>query len=356
MNIRFDYQLGERSSPLQEKALKEAFRALYAFAGAKLEDHFIFTSSGAEAINHAVFTAYIDITRKTGRNHFLCGTLDEAPTILAMSRLQEAGCVFQMIPVDANGRVNKKNLTELITPRTAMLSLSAANGLTGVIQPLQEVVDLCRERDILFHLEASHILAKSAFTFEECGADVLTFDGFPSGTGGLFYRDSNPISPFILGGHEQGGMRAGPFQPSQLIELARWAKQEQEESDHYGIEVARLRALFEELLCEKVASARPLFKETERLPHISCMAFPGAHNEALAYLLAIQGIHACIGGNRFQHLNHLLKACGLSDAEAHSGISFAFSAETSEEEIVEGAEKIAETVLVLQKRAEKVFT
>ena len=191
----FNHQLGGRLLPLQERALREAFLMLYAFAGAKKEDHFIFTSSGAEAVNHAVFAAYLDITRKTGKNHFLCSILDEAPTIMSMNRLNELGCVFQMIPSINEGRVTVKDVAEMITPRTALLSISWANGLTGVIQPLTEISALCKDRGILFHVDATHTLGKGDFSFQESGADLLTFNGPSGGMGGLFIRSGIEISP-----------------------------------------------------------------------------------------------------------------------------------------------------------------
>lgn len=355
MPIHFNHQLGQRPSPLQERAIKEAFLALYAFAGAKKEDHFIFTSSGAEGVNHAIFSAYLDITRKTGKNHFLCSSLDEAPAIMAMSRLQEAGCVFQMVPASKEGKITKQAVAEMLTPRTAMLSMSWASGLTGVLQPVLEIAELCRERGIIFHVEATHVLGKGDFSFADSGADILTFSGGPQGTGGLFFRDNSEISPFILGGDDQGGMRGGPFSFSGLIELAKWAKEERGYSDHYGMETARLKALFEELILERSPSAKLLFHQVERMPHITSFLFPGAASDALAFLLNKQGVHATFGGNAFQHFVHVLKACAVAEPDCHCGLSFGFSPHLSEEEVVMGAEKVSQAVLQLQKCAEGVF-
>ncbi len=349
MHIHFNHHLGQRFSPLQERAIKEAFLTLYAFVGAKKNDHCIFTSSGAEGVNHAVFAAYLDITRKTGKNHFLCSALDEAPAIMAMSRLQDAGCVFQMVPADQDGRVLKRAVAEMLTPRTAMLSMSFASGLTGVLQPVSEIAELCHERGVLFHVEATHVLGKGDFSFEESGADIFTFSGMPQGTGGLFFRENIEISPLILGGGEQGGMRGGSFSFSGLVELAKWAKEESAHSDHYGMEIARLKTLFEELMILNVPSAKILFNHVQRVPHITSFLFPGVASDSLCYLLSQKGVHATFGGNGFQHFSHVLKACGVPDLDSHCALSFGFSHHTSEEEITTGVEKIAEAVHELQK-------
>jgi cysteine desulfurase len=352
MSLYFDSQYGARLSPLQERAVREAYLTLYTFAGAKKEDHFIFTSSGAEGVNHAVFAAYLDITRKTGKNHFLCSSLDEAPAIMALSRLQQLGCVFQMIPASSDGLITKKAFAEMITPRTAMLSISWANALSGVIQPLSEVADLCKERGILLHVDATHVLGKGDFTFDASQADLLTFYPPYGGVGGMFIGASIEISPLILGGKEQGQMRGGPFHVPALLEFAKWAKEERSHVDHYCIEIARLRALFEELLCSKIARAKPLFQHQERVPHITSLLFPGVASDALHFALVQKGVYTTFGGNHLQHIVHILKACKITPPDCHSALSFAFSHHTTEEEIKKGAAIVVETVGQLQKYSE----
>jgi cysteine desulfurase len=350
--LHFNHQLGTSPSLLQKRAMREAYLAFYAFAGAKKEDHFIFTSSGAEAVNHAVFAAYLDITRRTGKNHFLCSSLDEAPTIMAMGRLQELGCLFQMVPACGEGRITSKAVAEMITPRTAMLSVSWANGLTGVIQPLGEIAELCQQRGILFHVEATHVLGKGDFAFDECGADLLTFNGPYGGMGGMFIRAGLELAPLILGGGEQGQMRAGSFSVPALLECAKWAKEERSFSDHYCMEISRLRAIFEELVSVKKARAKILFQGQERIPHITSFLFPGVASDALFYALGQKGVHATFGGNHLQHFVHILKACGVKGSDSHCGLSFAFSPSITEAEIEKGAAIVVETAQQLQKYSE----
>lgn len=347
--LSFNHQITPSPSPLQQRAIKEAYQILYALAGADSKDHFIFTSSGAEAVNHAIFAAYIDITRKTGKNHFLCGSLDEAPAIMAMSRLKELGCVFQMVSASPEGYIQTKDFVETLTPRTAMLSLSLANALTGVLQPIEKIANLCRERGIFFHIDATHVLGKKEFSFSECGADVLTFDGPLEGTGGMFIRSGLEISPLILGGKEQEGLRAGALNVSLLLECAQWAKEEMSHCDHYCIEIARLRSIFEEKVCRESPQVKVLFSQQERVPQITSLIFPGISSDALFHGLKAKGLVATYGGNQLQQFVHILKACGLQAPECFSALSFAFSFSTAEEEITLAAEIIADVVKRLRK-------
>ncbi len=318
--------------------IEEAYEALYQLVEAKHADHFILTSSGAEAVNHAVFAAYLDHTRKTGKNHFISASTDEAPAIMAMGRLSELGCVHELAPVSKEGIVTAQAIAETLTPRTAMVSLSWANGLTGVVQPVAEIAQVCRERGVLFHVEATHVLGKGYYTLESSGADLLSFDGLP-GTGGLFIREGVEISPLIVGGDEQAHMRAGSLNIPGLLAFAQQAKERLRFRDHLCMEVARLRNRFEEKVGKGFCS------DQERVPHLSAQIFTGAASDTLLYLLKRRGIqNASFGGGCFQLMRHLLEACGIEGVEKHCGMSFSFSHETTEEEIDRGAERTLEVV------------
>jgi len=295
-----------------------------------------------------VFAAYLDITRKTGKNHFVSAAIDEAPTIMAMSRLAEVGCLYEMAPVNKEGIVTAQAVAQTFTPRTAMVSISWANALTGVIQPVAEIAEMCRERGILFHVEATHVLGRGYYTLESSGADLLTFDG-GQGTGGLFIREGVELSPFILGGDEQAHMRAGSLNLSGLIELGRSAKEAVSFRDYFCMEVVRLRDRFEQIV------GRGLFADQDRLPHISAHIFSGVTSDALLYLLNRRGVEASSGGNQLQHMMHILKACGIEEPDIHSGLSFTFSRETTEEEVEKTAERTLEIVQQLRSYSDQLM-
>jgi cysteine desulfurase len=167
--------------------------------------------------------------------------------------------------------------------------------------------------------------------------------------GGLFIRSDLEISPFILGGQEQGHMRGGSLSIPLLLEFGKWAKHERAYTDHYCTEIARLRTLFEEKLMEAFPDVQILFGNQERLPHISSCIFSGVASETLAFALAQKEIQASFGGNRLQHFVHILKACGVPSPNCHCGLSFTFSSETTEEEITLGASLIGQTAVHMQK-------
>jgi len=351
------HDFGQRLYP----AIKESYQAIYELLGAKENDTFVFTSSGAEAVNHAIMSAYHDITRHKGKNQFVTSSIDEAPTIMAIGRLEEMDCLGKMVGVNNQGHITADAVGDAITPRTAMVSLSWANGLTGVIQPVSEIATLCQERGILFHLDATHVLGKLYYELEDVRADIITFNGnhlhAPQGTGGIYIKSGVTCGSFILGGMEQGSLHTANINVPGLVGLGTAAKQALECRDLLCTEVARLRDKLETGILEGFQGATPFFREQERLPNCTTIGFPGIVNEALLFLLNRKGVYASMGGGSFQQLGLILIASGTEEMLAHSAISFTLSRETTEEEvdqaipiIVESAKHLAKTSAQLRKK------
>lgn len=334
-------------------AVEEALKGIYALIGAKVTDEVIFTSSGAEGINHVILSTYFDVTVHTGKNQFITSSIDEAPAIMAIGRLEQLSCIGKMAPADKNGRITAQAIAEEMTPRTALVSVAWANSLTGVINPIEEIAAICKERGVHLHVDASHVLGKVFLNWGEIPFQFLTFNGqsihAPSGTAGLFIRADTKCSPFILGGIEQGGHRAGTYSVAGLVALGQAAREAIDAYDFICTEVARLRRKFEEGIAARVPDTVIFFQTQERLPNCTAIAFPGVANEALLYLLNRKGVYASIGGGAYQQIGLVLTASGIDPILAHTALSFSLSRETTEDELERAIEIIADCVQHLRK-------
>ncbi len=341
-------------------SLSEFYQTLYAFIGAKEGDQVILTSSGAEAVNHVISSVYRDVTLSTGKNQFLTSKTDEASAMMAISHLEPFACVGKMIEIDSRGRVTAQALADVLSPRTALVSLSWANGLTGVIQPVSEIADLCRQRGVRLHLDATHVLGKLFYELEEINPDYLTFNGDqlhgPKGTGALYIKQGIHCSPFIFGSADQGGMRAGSLNMPGLAGLAAAAKEAVDNRDLLCTETARLRHQFEQGILKDIPQAQVAFKGQERLPHCTTILFPGIANEALLFALNRRGVCASIGGGNFQQLGLLLAFSGIEETLAHSAISFSLSRYTTEDEIDRATAIIVESAHMLTRLSHQIFS
>jgi cysteine desulfurase len=334
-------------------AIEESLRGIYALLGARESDDFIFTSSGAEGVNQVILSTYFDVTLHQGKNQFVSSNIDEAPAIMSIGRLEQLNCVGKTALVNKDGRITAQAVSEAINPRTALVSISWANGLTGVVNPVDEIAALCKDRGILLHLDASHVLGKMFIETEELPAHFITFNGdnlhAPKGTGGLFLRSDTKCSPLILGGNEQAGHRAGSFNVPGLVALGAAAHEAIDSRDLMCTETARLRDKLEKGLVDVIPDAIVFFQNQERLPNCTAIAFPGIVNEALLYLLNRRGVYASIGGGASQQIGLVLAASGIKEPVCHSAVSFALSRETSEDEIDRTIEIAADSVKRLRK-------
>jgi cysteine desulfurase len=331
--------LGQQSSfPLQK-----SMEAIYEALGASPQDRCILHGSAAEAVNHVFFSHYFHQARESGKTLFLTSNIEDAPSCLSLKRLEQLGCTAKLLPVNANGQLTKEVLAAAITPRTALFSISWANGLTGVVHPILDLAEVCQEKGVLFHVDASYVFAKHFFRFQDLHAHFLTLNsGVIHGPkcGLTLIKSDTAASPFVVGKSNEDVATVVGL--SQTLQLA------QSYLEHHWTETVRLRDKLEQGICQTCPEARVLFKESERLPNCTAILFPGIVNEALLYLINAKGVYATMGGGESQILSHLLVQCGIEETLAHSALSFSLSYETTEEEIDYAIEIIAHAVKQLR--------
>ncbi len=336
----------EGSSETPFDALSRRKAPIYELAGFTESDTFSFTASGAESINEVHWTAFIERARKEGKCHFVTTPNEDASLLQSLKRLEDLGCFVHIAPVDSYGRVDVAKLRALLGPKIAMLSMSAANRLTGVVQPLSEIGALAQEMGVWLHLEASHTLAK----MPHVNADYLTFDGSAlhagPGSGGAFARSGKPLLSFLLGAE---------INVPAFMALSAACAHATLYVDTMGLEIARLRALLEEGIRERVPGAVPLFTDCLRLPDASTLLFPHIHQESLLYALRRKGLGVSIGGGSAPHLHRQLQTCGFDELAALSALSFSLNRFTSQADVERAIALIAETCKQLRPLAEDLF-
>ena len=314
--------------------------------GAAERDTFILTSCGAEAISHLYHALAIDHASKTGKTHFVTTPIEDAYFLKGIDRLKPLGIQKKFALLNEHSILTPENLEKALSPEVALVSLSWANGLTGLVHPIAELSELCREKGVLFHVDVSDVLGKFYFRFEDLPIDFLTFDGdrfhAPKGTGGLLVSHPHQIEALIPGGMHQDGLRGGTLNLPGLVGLKVAFEELETSFDSMCTEIAHLRNQFEERLEKEIPSATPLFCETERLPNVSLIVFPGISSELLAFHLFQKDLFVSFGGGRHQMLKPLLQAVGLPPGLAQSSLSFSLGRGTTREEIQRASGIIAD--------------
>jgi len=201
---------------------------------------------------------------------------------------------------------------------------------------------------------------------QDIGAHFVTFSGnamhAPTGTGGLFCchrlqsekANDTLLYPLISGEEEQARLRGGALNVPLLIALGQAALEAQENINLYCTEVARLRDRLESQIQAAYPEAIIFFHDQERLPHISCIAFPGIRNEALLYALNRKGIFASMGGGAFQQVELVLKASGVDPVTAQCAVTFSLSKDLAASEIDRASQIIADVAKKLRRISQKL--
>jgi cysteine desulfurase len=256
------------------------------------------------------------------------------------------------LPVDSEGRVDPDAVARAITPRTLLVSIQAANGEIGTVQPLAEIGRICRERGVLLHTDAAQAVGKLPLDVQALGVDLLSFCAHklygPKGVGALYVREARPrirLEPLLHGGGHERGRRSGTIPVPLVVGFARAVELCLAD---LGAEAARLAALRDRLwegLRRGIADVRRNGPAGGRLPGNLNVALPGCDAGALIVALprvALSMGSACASASG--EPSHVLRALGLADTLARSALRFGLGRSNTEEQIDWVAARLCEEV------------
>ncbi|NNB96138.1 cysteine desulfurase [Corallococcus exiguus] len=297
-----------------------------------------FTASGSEADALALMGAYAARPLKD-RRRVVSTTVEHPSAMGALAQLEKDGAQVVRLSPDSNGRVPLEAVLEALTPDTALCSLMWANNETGVLQPVAETARACRQRGILFHTDAVQAAGKVPLTLREVDADLLSLSahkfGGPQGVGVLVVRkgvDVRALTP----GHQEGGRRGGTQNVPYAEALALALELAAAEQTNTAARVEALRDTFEQQVLQRLPGVSVNGAGAPRVPNTSNLRFDGVEGEALLMALDLEDIRvssgaACASGTLSP--SHVLRAMGLSPAEARGSLRFSLGPGTTSAEV-----------------------
>jgi cysteine desulfurase len=341
-----------RPGQAARRALEEhragCVRLLGGIASGMRATRLVFTSGGTEA-NNLVLAGIA--ARQPTRQVLVSG--GEHPSVLgAAEHLRKTGIHVELIPLDGGGRVQLEVLARLLERPTSLVSVMLANNETGVIQPVEEVVEICRRHDVPVHTDAVQAVGKIPVDFSALGVDALTFTPHkfygPRGIGGLLLKAELVLDPLHFGGFQQAGLRPG----TEDVALAAGCRRALELSvDELPVRAVHLRDCSEKFLAylrEHVAGGFVLNGlEASRLPNTLNLAFPGVDRQALLLAadfagLAISTGSACASGS--SEPSPVLLAMGLPKELIDSSVRISFGMPTTLGEAEVAANRLSRLV------------
>jgi cysteine desulfurase len=336
-----------------EEAVAMARESLAAAIGAQPSE-LVFTSGTTESDNLAL----CGLARAhRGKRNQLITTAIEHPAVLDTCRaLAGEGCETTILPVNGQGEVDPQAVAEAITERTLLVSVMAANGEIGTLQPLDEIGAICREREVLFHTDAAQAVGKIPVDVQALGVDLLSMCAHklygPKGIGALYLRQRRPrirLQPLLHGGGHEGGLRSGTLPVPLIVGFARAVELCVSDLE---AERERLLALREELwrrLSTSLDGVEVNGHLSRRLPGNLNLSFSGVDADQLLVGLpdvALSTGSACASASG--RPSYVLEALGLPDQRARASVRFGIGRSNTAEEIAYVAKRLIEVVGALR--------
>jgi cysteine desulfurase len=282
----------------------------------------------------------------------------EHPSILAAAEhLRRRGQDVKLIPVDRAGQVKLDALEHLLAQPTSLVSVMLANNETGVIQPLDKIVELSRVHGALVHTDAVQAVGKIPVDFSKLQVDALTFTPHkfygPRGIGGLLLKSGVAPEPILFGGFQQAGIRPGTEDVALASGCHRALQLCLEDQPAKQTRLHQLRSLFFKRLHSGLSGPVELNGNFEQsLPNTLNLAFPGVDRQALLLAadfagLAISTGSACASGS--SEPSPVLQAMGLPAEIIESSVRISFGTKTEPGDLEWAADQLCRIVNGLRK-------
>jgi cysteine desulfurase len=300
-------------------------------------DEILFTSGGTESDATAIHAA---LQSNPDKRHIVTSRVEHPAIKNLFERYQKNGYRVTFVPVDGEGRLDQKAFYDSLSDDTAIVSLMWANNETGVINPIEDLSREVRARGILFHTDAVQTVGKIPIDVSHNGVDLLSMSAHkfhgPKGIGALYIRKGTKFKPMVVGGHQEGGRRAGTENVPGIVGMGQACALAGKNLEDVGTRVRQLRDTLEQALLQAVPRSMANGGQAERLPNTTSIAFEYVEGEAILLMMNEYGIcassgSACTSGSL--EPSHVLRAMGVPFTAAHGSIRYSLSHYTTREEI-----------------------
>jgi cysteine desulfurase len=350
-NHRFGWQA--------EEAVETARKQVAHLIGASPRE-VVFTSGATESDNLAI-KGVAEAYRENG-DHIVTVITEHKAVLDSCKRLETRGFKVTYLPVGRDGLISPNDVKEALTGSTILVSVMMANNEIGVIQPISDIARICREREILFHSDATQAVGKVPFDVDELGVDLVSITAHkmygPKGAGALYVRSKGrriKLAAMMDGGGQERGIRSGTLNVTGIVGLGKAAEIAESEIPDEPVRLLGLREKLHKGLRMELGDVNVNGSLDHRLPGNLSMSFAGTEGETLIMSLndiAVSSGAACTSASI--EASYVLKSIGLSDEMAHSTLRFGLGRFNTEEEVDYTIGRVAETVRKLREVYQRV--
>ncbi|WP_130471392.1 IscS subfamily cysteine desulfurase [Candidatus Magnetaquicoccus inordinatus] len=309
----------------------------------------VFTSGATESNNLAI-QGVARFYQDKGR-HIITPVTEHKAVLDTCRNLEAEGFTVTYLPVKEDGLVDLQQLAEAITAETILVSVMAGNNEIGVVQPLEEIGRLCRQKKVLFHCDAAQGVGKIALDVEAMQIDLLSISGHkiygPKGVGALYVRRRPRVrlKPIIHGGGHERGMRSGTLPTPLLVGLGSACALAGEEMQAENQRLLSLRQRLLDGILSRLTHVHVNGSLQHRLAGNLNLSFGFVEGESMMMAIkdvAVSSGSACTSASL--EPSYVLRALGVSEEQAHTSIRFGLGRFTTIEEIDFTANLVVEAV------------
>ncbi|MDY6964639.1 MAG: cysteine desulfurase family protein [Halobacteriota archaeon] len=304
--------------------------------GATAEE-IIFTSGGTESNNFAL--KGVAHRNKESGNHIITTSIEHISVLNTCKQLQKEGFEISYIPVDEYGTVDLERLKGEIRPDTILISVMYANGEVGTIEPIREIGEIAKGKDVYLHVDGVAAVGKIPTDVSE-NIDLMSISSNdiygPKGTGALYIKKGTKVRPIIQGGGQERGLRSGSENVASIVGLGRAAEIAKAEMKSEGERISALRDKLIKNILEEIEDTYLNGHPEKRLPNNANMRFSYIEGESIILSLDMEGIStssssACT--SKTLEPSHVLIAMGISHADSQGALLLSLGRNNKEDDV-----------------------
>ena len=354
----FDTQYGNPSSIHQfgrkaKNAIEKARKQVATLIGAE-PNEILFTSGGTES-NNTILDGVLTSNSEPYPEHIITSSIEHEAVLQPCKEFENVGIKITYLPVDEHGIVNPDEITNSINSHTVLVSIMFANNEVGTIQPIKEISEICKKYQIPLHTDAVQAVGKIPINVKDLGVDALSISSHkingPKGIGALFIKKGLMVTPQILGGGQENGMRSGTENVASIVGFGKACEIAKERLNRNISHFQTLHSSILSKIVKEISHVKLNGHPEKRIFNNVHLTFLGVNGEDLIIKLDEHGIAASTGSAcsvHTQKASHVLKAMGFNHEQITGSLRLSFGYMNTLDEIDQTVEVLKKVVAELR--------
>ena len=354
----FDTQYGNPSSIHQfgrkaKNAIEKARKQVATLIGAE-PNEILFTSGGTES-NNTILDGVLTSNSEPYPEHIITSSIEHEAVLQPCKEFENVGIKITYLPVDEHGIVNPDDITNSINSHTVLVSIMFANNEVGTIQPIKEISEICKKYQIPLHTDAVQAVGKIPINVKDLGVDALSISSHkingPKGIGALFIKKGLMVTPQILGGGQENGMRSGTENVASIVGFGKACEIAKERLNRNISHFQTLHSSILSKITKEISHVKLNGHPEKRIFNNVHLTFMGVNGEDLIIKLDEHGIAASTGSAcsvHTQKASHVLKAMGFNHEQITGSLRISFGYMNTLDEIDQTVEVLKKVVSELR--------